>query len=254
MKYVWLAAILLFQDKPADPVTVELEVLKSKHVAVQVKVNGKGPFRLIFDTGAPVTLVSNRLAKEAELKSSGGFMGLGATSTADTFEVGSVKAEKLAVTVLDHPTVKILSAACGELDGIVGMNFFGRYNTVIDYKEAKLTFTPSDYRPTDVMQKLQSKLLGARSKEKQVTPRAVVLGLTLAEAEPVVQTVSPASAAEEAGLKPGDRITRYDGRWVLSPADVFEIAALVSAGESVPMKVIRDGKEMELTIKARRGL
>jgi membrane-associated protease RseP (regulator of RpoE activity) len=252
MKYALLFVALLLQDKKAEQ--VDLEVLKSKHVAVQVKVNGKGPFRLIFDTGAPVTLVSNRLAKAAELKSSGGFMGMGATATADTFEVGSVKAEKIALTVMDHPTVKILEAACGELDGIVGMNFFGRYNTVIDYQAAKLTFTPSDHRPVDVMQKLQSKLMGGRGKEKQVTPRSVVLGLTLGDEEPSVQAVAPGSAAAEAGLKPGDKITLYDGRWVTTSADVFEIATLVPAGEAVPMKVIREGKEIEVTIKARKGL
>src|SRR5262249_30828663 len=43
------------------------ELLKSGHMAVQVKINGKGPFRLVFDTGAPMMLVTTRLAKEAGL-------------------------------------------------------------------------------------------------------------------------------------------------------------------------------------------
>ena len=34
-------------------------------MAVQVKINGKGPYRLIFDTGAPTNLINNKLAKEA---------------------------------------------------------------------------------------------------------------------------------------------------------------------------------------------
>ena len=33
---------------------VKFELLKSGHMAVDVKVNGKGPYKLIFDTGAPV--------------------------------------------------------------------------------------------------------------------------------------------------------------------------------------------------------
>ena len=41
------------------------EVLKSGHMAVQVKVNDKGPYLLIFDTGAPMSLVNNQLADEA---------------------------------------------------------------------------------------------------------------------------------------------------------------------------------------------
>src|SRR3954463_14733071 len=49
------------------PVTVPFELLKTGHMAVMVKVNGKGPYRLIFDTGAPITLLNNKIAKEAGL-------------------------------------------------------------------------------------------------------------------------------------------------------------------------------------------
>src|SRR5215207_2026186 len=41
--------------------------IKSKHMVVNVKINGKGPYRLIFDTGAPDSLVNNKVAKEAGL-------------------------------------------------------------------------------------------------------------------------------------------------------------------------------------------
>ena len=36
-------------------------------MVVNVKINGKGPYRLIFDTGAPFTLINNKIAKEAEV-------------------------------------------------------------------------------------------------------------------------------------------------------------------------------------------
>ena len=54
-------------EKKADEkaVVVPFELLKSGHMAVQVKVNGKGPYRLIFDTGAPMNLLSNKAAKDA---------------------------------------------------------------------------------------------------------------------------------------------------------------------------------------------
>src|SRR5262245_47470876 len=47
------------------PVTVPFGLLKTQHMTVEVKINGKGPYRLIFDTGAPVTLINNKVAKEA---------------------------------------------------------------------------------------------------------------------------------------------------------------------------------------------
>ncbi len=51
----------------AKPVTVPFDLLKSGHMTVKVKVNGKGPYTLIFDTGAPITLLNNKIAREAEL-------------------------------------------------------------------------------------------------------------------------------------------------------------------------------------------
>ena len=35
----------------AKPIVVHFELLPTKHIVVNVKVNGKGPYRLIFDTG-----------------------------------------------------------------------------------------------------------------------------------------------------------------------------------------------------------
>src|SRR5262245_53996365 len=54
-------------DVEAKPVAVPSELLKTGHMTVKVKVNGKGPYTLIFDTGAPITLVNNKVAKDAGL-------------------------------------------------------------------------------------------------------------------------------------------------------------------------------------------
>ena len=35
-------------------------MLPTNHMLVRAKINGKGPYRLIFDLGAPITLLSNR--------------------------------------------------------------------------------------------------------------------------------------------------------------------------------------------------
>src|SRR5947209_2630434 len=62
------AALLARAGEPAPaPVKVPFGLIQTQHMTVMVKVNGAGPFRLIFDTGAPVTLLDNRVAKEAGL-------------------------------------------------------------------------------------------------------------------------------------------------------------------------------------------
>src|SRR5260370_18456625 len=96
----------LKQDKP---ITVPFEMLKTGHITVMVKVNGKGPYKLIFDTGAPLTLVNNKVAKEADLLEGvqkplfAPFGSMGEPKI-ETLQVGDQKASDVAAMVMDHPT------------------------------------------------------------------------------------------------------------------------------------------------------
>ena len=56
-----------------------------------------------------------------------------------------------------------------------------------------------------------------------------------------------------AGLKPGDEITTLDGRWTASIADVFAAAADAVPGRAAEVIILRDGKEMTLTITPAEG-
>src|SRR5262249_52329637 len=49
----------------ARTVVVPFEMLPTNHMLVQARINGKGPYHLIFDLGAPITLVSNRASEAA---------------------------------------------------------------------------------------------------------------------------------------------------------------------------------------------
>ena len=70
-------------------------------MAVQVKINGKGPYRLIFDTGARRTSSTqarqgNRHHQDKKDDKAPGFalFGMPALKTIDTLEVGGVKLKK----------------------------------------------------------------------------------------------------------------------------------------------------------------
>src|SRR5947209_18110985 len=52
-------------------VKVPFDMLPSRHLVVQAKVNGKGPYRFIFDTGAPIMLLSRKVGREAGLSDKG---------------------------------------------------------------------------------------------------------------------------------------------------------------------------------------
>jgi regulator of sigma E protease len=62
---------------------------------------------------------------------------------------------------------------------------------------------------------------------------------------PVVGTVIPDSAAEQAGLRPGDRIVRIDDTDINSFQDIQWIVSL-GMGEEIGIVVLRDGAEIPL--------
>ncbi|AOF97602.1 RIP metalloprotease RseP [Sphingobium sp. RAC03] len=66
---------------------------------------------------------------------------------------------------------------------------------------------------------------------------------------PVVQQVAPASAAERAGLRPGDRIVSIMGRQIDSFTDIAPIVSL-RPGEVLPYVIERDGQRTAMTIAA----
>src|SRR5437763_829348 len=106
----------------AKAVTVPFELLKTGHMAVMVKVNGKGPYKLIFDTGAPITLLNNKVAREAGLlknmkKPAISLFGSMGEVKIPLLEVGDQKAEDVAAVVMDHPTVEAISNELGPIEG-----------------------------------------------------------------------------------------------------------------------------------------
>ena len=68
----------------------------------------------------------------------------------------------------------------------------------------------------------------------------------------LVRAVTKGSAAESAGLKAGDVITRIDGQPVSSPRNITPY--LRNSGKNVSMTVVRNHKEITLNVKLARNL
>ena len=64
----------------------------------------------------------------------------------------------------------------------------------------------------------------------------------------VVEQVTGASAAEKAGVKPGDVVVQFDGENVRSAVQFTRLVRETVAGRSVKMAVVRDGKRVELDV------
>jgi membrane-associated protease RseP (regulator of RpoE activity) len=256
------------KKEETKPVVVPFETLPSGHMTVMVKLNGKGPYKLIFDTGAPTLLLNNRIAKEADLLKNAKkplFAPFGAMGevTVATLEVGDVKAEKVPAMVMDHPTVEAISTAfkkeAGQIDGIVGFPFFARYKMTLDYRAKTMTFVPNGYNPPNVTDAMMAALLKNADGAVKILAPAAQWGMICDKGEKdedpgvTVKEVMPGSAAEKAGLKKGDRVLTIDGRWTDSLPDLYTAAGYVKPGKAAPVVVKRDGKEMELQVKPKSG-
>jgi PDZ domain/Aspartyl protease len=255
--------------KKADfkPVTVPFELFKTKHIAIMVKINGKGPYRMIFDTGAPISLVSNKVANENKLVDKNApqplFNPFGAQGEAKikSLEVGDLKIENTSAMVMDHPAVEAMSKAFGPVEGIVGFPVFARFKMTLDYQALTMTFAPGDYDPPDTMKALTATIMamGNNQGPKILSPAGqwgMVLAKAASDKEPgvTVKEVLPDGAAASAGLQAGDRLLTLDDRWTDSLADAYLAAGFVKPGTSVKVVVKRNGKEVELNVKPAPGL
>lgn len=257
---MFVAAVLA--QAPAE-MTVPFKLLPSRHMLLSVKLNGTGPYNLIFDTGAPLNLVNSRVAKAAKLtKAKSGGFGFTLWNVQQvqvgSFTVGGVTAEKLPAVVMDHPTVGAISTMFadqfGPIEGIVGFPFFARYAATIDYQARSIKLKPNGFKPGDYLTDLTSGLMkaGERSNEPRVVGAVGLWGFaveTAADQGPGVTVVAvyDGSPAAIAGLKAGDRLLTLDNRWTDSVNDTYVAASLVKPGRSATLKLKRD--EQSLTLK-----
>lgn len=118
--------------------------LVNNHIYADVKVNGKGPYTFIFDTGG-LNVVTPKLAKSMGLKIEGHMEARGAGS--GTMESGLTRVQTLelgAASIENQPfgafPLDALSDVEGfEMSGMVGFETFRRFVTRIDYGSRTIT-------------------------------------------------------------------------------------------------------------------
>ena len=120
--------------------------LLNNHIYVQVKLNGKGPFRLLCDTGG-ANIISPELAKELGLKTEGALQGRGVGEKSE--DVGLAKIQALQVgdaTLKDQLFAVFPMGAFADVegvkeDGLIGYEVFKRFIVRVDYEHHTLTLT-----------------------------------------------------------------------------------------------------------------
>jgi hypothetical protein len=257
--------------KPAQaPILVPYRLSKTQHVLVRAKINGKGPFNFVVDTGAPALFVAKKTAEAAGIPA-----GSRGWTTFDRFEIeGGVVFEKAKGRVDDLfqlEGMNGLGLAGAELHGVIGYNLLARYRVEYDFTRPKLAWTKLDFEPPVIggfggrsapggldaiggMLKFLGSMIGVQP-NFAVRPRGF-LGAELAEADGgvVVKSVIPGGPAAKAGIKQGDVVTDIGDAKLGSLKDATRIFAGRAEGESLAFTVRRGDKESIITVELGRGL
>jgi hypothetical protein len=244
---------------------IPFEQLSSGHIAIQVKLNGKGPFRMIFDTGAPGVMFSGKAAKEAGIISKDARPGLLGQYSTDikpvAVQIGDFKIDGVVPHVCDHPTVQSLASALGPLEGLVGFDVFSPDRLSIDYQAHTIIVLPANEQRIFNYVKEDKEMITnlLHSTTAYVAPAALwgfTVGKNKGDAGTGVDviTVEPSSAAAEAGLRAGDRLLSIGHRWTDSEADVYCAAGFIWPGKQVSLVVRRGQNEITLSARPREGL
>jgi hypothetical protein len=119
---------------------------------IDVKINGRGPYRLALDTGASGTLISPETARSAGVGEAGrtlNFGGVGGTGS-----VGRLESARLDVGANSFPGANVVVAdlfqrvseeAGARIDGVLGAPILARGRLTIDYPAGKVWIeAPSD--------------------------------------------------------------------------------------------------------------
>src|SRR5262245_59038372 len=128
---------------------VPYRLTDTNHFLVRVRINGKGPFNFLVDTGAPALYVSTDTARKIGLK-----------PDADEFWTpvdrldfeGGARLARVRARVEDPfqlVGMNALGLPGASIDGILGFTILARFRLELDPTRDRMTWTRLDYEPKD---------------------------------------------------------------------------------------------------------
>lgn len=263
--------------QPGDAFRIPYRLTDTNHYLVRVRLNGKGPFNFLVDSGAPALYIGTEAAKQIGLEPAQDDY----WTALDRLDIeGGATLLKLKARIEDPfqlVGMNALGLPGATIDGILGFTILARFKLEFDPTSDRMTWTRIDYEPKEPflpralrtrkgpaappevramqalgpMMKLMSVFVG---KQPEVTVKAQgVLGLAIEPAPEGarVAEILGGSPADAAGLRKGDRLIAIAGHRVKSLDDAHEAVAKLTPGDSVAIVVRRDGADDDMTFQIR---
>lgn len=275
---IWLVPLLVLIAGPplwaddAAPIAVPFRLTETQHIMVRMKLNGKGPFNLIVDTGAPALFIATAAAKKAGV--TGDDKGWGRF---DKVEIeGGITLTDVKARIEDPFQLKGMNGmglAGFELHGMIGYTILAKYKIQYDFTTDKLLFAPLKFDPPPLeplgierggagggleilggLMKLLGPLLGLQGPPEK-RPRGF-LGIEVGESDAgvTVKNVLPGSPADKAGIKVGDKIQQFNKNKIDLVSDLTRRAGQQPAQAEIALTIERKGAEKKIVIALGKGL
>ncbi len=268
---------------PDDPTIgrsyrVPYRATDTSHFLIRVRINGKGPFNFLLDTGAPAFFVATETARKAGLKPSDTEI----FTVVDKLELEGGPVLTKCQAIIEDPFQLVGMNALGlpgaSIDGILGYTVLAPFRIELDPTRDRMVWTRLDMEPPRLPAEGNAKkireekpaevqglnLLGPTAKlaalligkqPEEIVHRRGVLGFEIRvdRERVIVSRVLAGSPAASVDLKAGDRIVSIGGRAIRSSDELHRAVERIEAGDRVTIERERDGRTETPTIKAAEG-
>jgi len=285
MRRFVLAGLLVFGlglaisgQEPAAPESYQIpyRLTVPKHIMIRAKINGKGPYNFILDTGAPALFLATSVGDKLGLKAD-----KNGWTNFDKLEIegGLVieNAKGIVQTPFQLEGMNGMGLAGAELHGMIGYNILARYRMEIDFTSDKMVWTPLKWAPELPMRAGGKgggagglEMLGGIMKSlgtmmgRKANPDFVLrtsLGMELADEKGDivrVLAVHTEGPAHKAGVQKGDRISKVKitggARTVYNVEDVQRLAQNLKKGDKIELTIERGSETKTIPVEAVEGL
>ncbi len=249
--YRYLGTTKINRVSGKELVTIPFDLVNNRPF-VKLMINGKGPFRFVVDTGASMSVLSDKTAQRLGIKpvaKGGNARAIGGSGTfpilygvLESMQIGEAKIDVVPIYIRTvHSTDDTPESE--RSDGYIGLSVLSNYAVTLDYKEQQMIF---DRSPLSEDQLAKSALgvveakPGEQKPDDVVAPKPENLGaLAALGVEVPIRSTSGGLASAEAHLPTMDRPLNFivdTGATisVISKASVkrFELEGMKLQGES----------------------
>lgn len=145
--YRYLGTTKINRASGKEVVNLSFDLINNRPF-VKIMINGKGPFRFVIDTGASMSVLSDRTAKQLGIRpvaKGGNARAIGGSGTfpilyglLDSVEIGEAKIETVPIYIRTvHSTEDTPEAE--RSDGYLGLSVLSQYAATLDYQARKIT-------------------------------------------------------------------------------------------------------------------